>query len=74
MSRKIKYNIDFKKSVVERVINGKSCCKSIALSVLIVNVYIRGKIYEHKVNWFKNDSWKNRKQYNIPNFISCTLN
>jgi hypothetical protein len=34
----------------------------IALPVIIVGGYIRGKIYEHKVNWFKNDSWRARRK------------
>ena len=34
----------------------------IALPVIIVDDYIRGKIYEYKVNWFKNDTWRNRKK------------
>tara|TARA_R110002126_G_scaffold138635_1_gene283149 strand:+ start:18360 stop:18500 length:141 start_codon:yes stop_codon:yes gene_type:complete len=33
----------------------------IAIPVIITGAYIRGKIYEHKKNWFKNDSWKNKK-------------
>jgi transposase len=41
MSRKIKYDIDFKKSVVERVINGKSGCKSIAYEFSLQHGMVR---------------------------------
>ena len=33
-----------------------------AIPVIIIGAYIRGKIYEHKSNYFKNDSWRNRKK------------
>jgi transposase len=41
MSRKIKYDIDFKKSVVERVINGKSGCESIAYEFSLQHGMVR---------------------------------
>lgn len=34
----------------------------LAFPVIIIGVYIRGKIYENKRNYFKNDSWKKRKK------------
>ena len=33
-----------------------------AIPVLIIGAYIRGKIYENKRNYFKNDSWRNRNK------------
>ncbi|RKS01159.1 helix-turn-helix domain-containing protein [Flavobacterium sp. 102] len=41
MSRKIKYDIDFKKSIVEKVINGKSGCKSIAIEFSLQHGMVR---------------------------------
>ena len=41
MSRKIKYDIDFKMSIVERVINGKSGCKSVANEFSIQHSMVR---------------------------------
>lgn len=32
----------------------------IVIPAIIVGAYIHGKIYEHKKNWFKNDSWRTR--------------
>ncbi|RKS03348.1 hypothetical protein C8C84_3105 [Flavobacterium sp. 102] len=32
----------------------------LAIPVIIIGAYIRSKIYEHKRNYFKNDSWRNR--------------
>lgn len=34
----------------------------IAIPVIILGAYIRGKIYELKKNMHNNDSWKNRKK------------
>lgn len=34
----------------------------LAIPVIIIGAYIRVKIYENKKNYFKNDSWKNRKK------------
>lgn len=34
----------------------------LAIPVIIIGAYIRGKIYENKKNYFKNDSWKNRNK------------
>jgi len=34
----------------------------IAIPVMIVCVYIRGKIYEWKKNVYYNDSWKDRRK------------
>lgn len=34
----------------------------LAIPVIIIGAYIRGKIYENKSNYFKNDSWKKRKK------------
>ena len=34
----------------------------IAIPVTLIAAYIRGKIYELKKNYFKNDSWKDRKK------------
>ncbi len=34
----------------------------LAIPVIIIGAYIRGKIYENKRNYFKNDSWKKRKK------------
>lgn len=31
-----------------------------AILIIIIGAYIRGKIYEHKRNYFKNDSRRNR--------------
>jgi hypothetical protein len=33
----------------------------ITILVIIVGAYIRGKIYENKKSWHKNESWKSRK-------------
>ena len=41
MSRKIKYEIDFKKLVVERVINGKSGCKTVAKEFALEHGMVR---------------------------------
>lgn len=30
--------------------------------VWVLSLYITGKFYEHKKNWSKNDSWKNRNK------------
>ncbi len=32
----------------------------IAIPVIIAGGYIRGKTFEHKRNWFKNDRWRTR--------------
>ncbi|MGL2965898.1 hypothetical protein [Flavobacterium sp. XGLA_31] len=34
----------------------------LVIPVAIIGAYIRGKVYEHKRNYFKNDSWKSRKK------------
>lgn len=34
----------------------------IAISVIIAGGYIRGKIFEHKKNWFKNYRWRTRQK------------
>jgi hypothetical protein len=34
----------------------------IAIPAIIVGVYIRGKIYDHKKNINHNDSWRNRRK------------
>lgn len=34
----------------------------LVITVIIIGAYIRGKIYEYKRNYFKNDSWKSRKK------------
>jgi len=36
-----------------------------AITVIIIGAYIRNKVYEHKRNHFKNDSWKNRRKWKI---------
>lgn len=49
MSRKIKYDVDFKKSIVERVINGKSGYKSIAKEFSIQHAMVKRWVsfYQH---------------------------
>lgn len=34
----------------------------LVIPVVIIGAYIRGKIYEYKRNYYKNDSWRNRKK------------
>lgn len=34
----------------------------LVIPVIIIGAYIRGKIYENKKNYFKNDSWRNQKK------------
>lgn len=34
----------------------------LAIPVIIIGAYIRGKIYEYKRNYFKNDSWNKKKK------------
>ncbi len=34
----------------------------LAIPVIILGVYIRGKVYENKRNMHYNDSWRNRKK------------
>lgn len=34
----------------------------LAVPIIIIGIYIRGKIYEHKKNVPNNDSWKSRKK------------
>lgn len=34
----------------------------LAIPVIIIGAYIRGKIYENIKNYFKNDSWRNQKK------------
>lgn len=36
----------------------------LASPIIIIGAYIRGKIYENKRNYFKNDSWEKRKKNN----------
>lgn len=33
-----------------------------SIPIIIIGAYIRNKIYEYKKDYFKNDSWKNRKK------------
>jgi len=32
------------------------------IALWVLGIYLRGKFYEYKKNWFKNDSWKSRKK------------
>lgn len=34
----------------------------LAIPVIIIGAYIRGKIYDNKKSMHHNDSWKNRKK------------
>lgn len=34
----------------------------VIIPVIILGVYLRGKIYDKKKNMYRNDSWRNRKK------------
>ena len=73
---KIQYSIPESHTILlAKIVTAMQVCKLIkstivmkwyeillTIPVIIIGAYIRGKIYENKRNYFKNDSWKKRKK------------